>query len=101
LIATAPSAERVAIFSRSNDMAKIWTKFNDGDVYPNGHFSRLDDEKLAEMHRETRETATEMCAILDDDETQPGIVEAYRPPHNPVNDNEMTRVDLPAIGGGE
>jgi hypothetical protein len=60
----------------------------------------FDDEKLEEMRRETRETAAEMCAILDDESTEPGIIEAYRPPHSPINDNEMTRVDLPAIGGG-
>lgn len=48
---------------------------------------------------ELRETMPELPAVFDEPEpTQPGIVEAYRPPHDPTNDNESTRVDLRAIG---
>jgi hypothetical protein len=46
-----------------------------------------------------RETRAEFPAVFgDDDKTQPGIVEADRPPHNPTNDNTETRCDLRAIG---
>ena len=60
--------------------------------------AHIDADKLAAIRNDARETCAELSAICDEP-TQPGIVEAYRPRNNPTNDNEITRVDIPAIGG--
>lgn len=50
-----------------------------------------------ECSREAAKTQVELPAVHDD-KTEPGIVEAYRPPHDPSNDARITLTELRAIG---